>query len=270
MAKFTATSPVISASFPAAALMYRRGDIAEADNVLLETLQLEDLYALKGSAAASAAALDKLREKDAPSKGQANKSSVIFDELSFYVGKVARTFTNAKSKRKSLANHINRQKKVIKSATGELLWDYGKGVASLNTALSQGAAGFLGKAGEVKLKDVSITCSNEYACVIVTSLDGQPIATSKKILIQAMTEERPYGFNAKNGRITDLGGAPFGIRKINVEVTLKLKGPGRPVVKSLDENGYARKKKVKTEGNGTSKPLVIQLAEDAIYHIVRR
>ena len=270
MAKFTVTSPVISASFPAAALMYRRGDITEADAVFTEAINLENLFALRGSAAASSEALDKLREKDVPSGMQSGYRMLKFDELSFYVGRVARTFSGAKSKRKSLTSHIDRQKKVIKSVTGELLWNYGTGVVTVNTALSQGAAGFLSKSGEIKLKDISIECSNEYACLIITSLDKQPIATSKNILIQTITEEQPYGFKTQNGRITYLGGAPFGVRKINAQVTLKLKGSDRPSVKVLDENGYARKTTVKTEGNGTSKPLVIHLAEDALYHIVQR
>ncbi len=270
MAKFTATSPVISASFPAAALMYRRGDVIEADDVFLESLKLEELYALRGSAAASAAALDKLREKDTPSGRQTGKTTAMFDELSFYVGRVARTFSGMKSENKNLTKYINRTKKKVNSLTGELSWDYGTGVVTVDTAFSQGAAGYLGKAGKIELKNVTIECSNEYASIIVVSLDNEPIAKAKKILIQAMTEEKPYGFKAENGRITDLGGTPFGIRKVNAEVTLKLKGTEQLRVVSLDENGYSRKTKVKTEGTGTTKPLVIRLAEDAIYHVVQR
>ncbi len=39
----------------------------------------------------------------------------------------------------------------------------------------------------------------EYGTVHVISLDDQPLATSRKILIQAFSEEKMYGFRAENG-----------------------------------------------------------------------
>ena len=102
------------------------------------------------------------------------------------------------------------------------------------------------------------------------ALDDEPLKTSRKILIQAMTEEQPYGFRVEDGRITDMGGAPFGVKKLDIRVTLKLEGEGKPEVTALDENGYATKKAVVIHGDGVKSPLVIHLAEDSIYHIVRR
>lgn len=138
------------------------------------------------------------------------------------------------------------------------------GVTFIDTPRSQDVAGFLSKAGRIELADVVIESNNEFMSVMVISLDDQPLKTSKKILIQTMTEEQPYGFKVEDDKITDLGGAPFGVKNIDARVSLKLEGAGSPKVIALDENGHAAGKVVTIDGN------VIQLAADSIYHIVQR
>jgi hypothetical protein len=272
MSKFPVSCPVIAGTFPATALQYRKAMVREADDVVYQILSLEDLYAMKGSGASTAQALDELRKKDIPEGGQIVGQVNLLDPLTFYVGRVVRTFGDdpSKSTQRNLSAYIDRDKKTIKSITGELFRDYGLGLVTVNTPQSQGAAGFLGKAGQIQLSHVTIECANEFAAVLVVSMDDQPISTSRKILIQAMTEEQPYGFKTENGTITDLGGSPLGVRKIAARLSLRLKGTGRPTVTALDENGYATDKKIKTSGDGIQTPLVVELAEDALYHIIQR
>jgi len=76
----------------------------------------------------------------------------------------------------------------------------------VDTPRSQGAAGFLSKAGRIDLSGISIESGNEFASVLVVA---------------------------------------------------------------LDENGYATRKSVTTRG-GADAPLVVELAPDAIYHLVQR
>ncbi len=194
------------------------------------------------------------------------------DPLTFYVGRVVRAFGEnpEQSRQRDLSAHINRDKQTIKSLTGELSWDYKTGLVLVDTPRSQGAAGFLSRAGRIELRNVTIDCKNEFASVLVISLDDEPLATSKKILIQVMTEERPYGFKTEGNRITSLGGMPFGVKKPAVKVSLKLEGGGEAKVIALDENGYATDKSVTTRGDGVKAPLEIELAEDAIYEVVER
>jgi hypothetical protein len=272
MNKFALCSPVIANTFPAAALQYRRGDVKESENVVYQILDLEDLYAMKGSGASTAEALDELRKLDIPEGGEASGAVSKLDPLSFYAGRVARTFGENpdESIQKDLAKYIDRQSRTIKSITGELSWDYGTGIAVVDTPRSQGAAGFLSKAGKIELTDVVIESNNEFSSVMVISLDDQPLKTSKKILIQAMTQEQPYGFKVEEDKIADLGGAPFGVKKIDARVSIRLEGAGEPAVMALDENGYATSKPVSTSGDGIKAPLVIQLAEDSIYYVVQR
>jgi len=273
MQKFAASSPAVLGAFPATALLYRRGDVAEAGGVVHQVLKLDDLYALKGSGAFAAQALDKLRQRDVPPGGAAKGPVSQIDPLAFYVGRVVREFgkSSAGSTQINLAKYIDRQQKTIRSLTGELTWDYGKGLVQVNTPRSQGIAGYLSRAGKVSLSNVAIAAKNEYGHVMVIALDDQPIAKSKKLLIQAITVERPYGFrasNGKDGRIEDLGRGPLGMERIAATVTLKLTGGGQPRLTALDEHGYPRQTKVAVRGDAGA--LTITLAADSPYHIVQR
>ena len=272
MGKFAVSSPVTAGTFPAAALQYRRGDVREAEDVIYEIVSLDDLYAMKGSALWSTAALDELRKKDIPAGAEVTGEVKGIDPQAFYVGRVIRAYGDRpeRSRQRDLSAFIQRDKKTIKSLTGELLWNYCIGVVMVDTPRSQGAAGFLPKAGRIELSDVAITCDNEFASVVVVSLDGRPLAKSKRILIQAMTEEQPYGFRTEGNRITSMGGSPFGVRKLGIQVALRLEGTGDPRVVALDENGYATAKTVVTRRTGGEKSFAVQLAPDSIYHVVER
>jgi len=270
MGKFAASCPVIAGTFPAAALMYRRGDVAEpAAPAVRRVLKLEDLFALKGSAAA-AQAFDKLRQRDVPSGAQPRTGGGL-DPLSFYVGPVERAIgaDGARSGGVDLGKYIDHRNKTVTSVGGQTAWDYGRGLVTVNTPRCRGAAGFLSKAGPIALGDVTIESANEYGAIIVISLDGKSLAGSRKILIQAMTEERLSGFKAAGGRITDLGSAPFGVRKIAAKISLKQSASSsRMRVTVLDENGYAGKKGpgVTVSGGRT----VVELAEQGVYHVLTR
>ena len=267
MEKFALSSPLIAGAFPAAALQYRRGDVAQAD-AARETLSLDDLYALKGSRLSAEASLDEFRKQDAPAGGSAAAGGL--NPLTFYVGRVARGFgERSQYQPRDLSEQLKLDQGVVTSLTGELRWDYGAGLATVNTPRSQGAAGFLGKAGRVELGDVTIECDNEYASIMVVSLDDKPLATSKRILIQAITEERPYGFRTAGNTITNMGGPPLGVRKIGARITLRSAGAQLRVT-ALDENGYATAAPVATRATEQPGAVEITLSPTSLYHIVAR
>ncbi|MHC4506258.1 MAG: hypothetical protein ACYTFI_23430, partial [Planctomycetota bacterium] len=268
MRKFVVEVPTILGQFPAAALMYRRGDVKEAPSVVHEVLDLRALYDFKGSAAVTAQNLDELRKADVPRGGVARGRGVpSIDPLSFFAGRVVRSFGADRSKGivRDLTRHIDRGKKVVRSVTGELAWDYGRGVVTVDAARCRGAVGFLGKAGRVELGEVAIECANEYASVLVVSLDGKPLSSSRKILVQAVTEDKPYGFSVEGGKVAELGGYPMNVRRISATVTLHRAGRLREAV-VLDANGYARGKAKATRAGGH---LRIELPSDALYTVVR-
>ena len=270
MGKFALTCPVIARTFPAAALMYRRGDVSEAQDAVHQVVALEDLFAMKGSGISSEAALDELRKADVPVGGEVRGAVAQLDPRACYVGRVVRQIDGdpSASRRRDLSAYIDPDEKTIRSLTGELRWNYDTGVALVDTPRSQGAAGFLAAAGRIDLGDTSIECDNEFASILVTSLDGLPLVSSRKILIQAMTEEQPYGFRVDGDEIVELGGRPFNVKK--VAATVRFRGPAAAEVVALDENGYATDKPVNVALSPSGDSFEVRLAEDAVYHIVLR
>ncbi len=276
LAKFPLNTPVTLACFPAAALVYRNQYVQEAETIVMDNLNIKEQMALKGTAVNVKPALDQFRAKQIPGgKKQEGKVDAI-DPMSFYVGRVARNFEGKpeKSYQKGINEFIDRSNKTITSITGELMWDYGTGVATMNTPKAQGACGFLKAKGSIALDNLTINSNNAYANISLVAMDNKDIATSKKLLLQVMTIEQPYNFKTSSGdgmggSIQNMGGAPFGIKKFSGSVTLKLKGAKPKSVTACDENGYAFEgKKVNNSGSGSK--FKIDLNEDVVYYVIQR
>ena len=248
ISKFPLSTPTTLGCFPAAALVYRLGYVREAPAVVVDHLAMEDLYALKGTSVYVAPAYDQFRAPAASARVASRDSVGVIDPATFYVGRVARNFDGEREKsyRQDLSQLIDHNKKIVQSVTGELALDYGLGLATMNTAKAQGAAGFLGRAGRISLSNVAIDVKNDYGTVTVVALDDQPIASSRRLLIQCMTVEQFYGFKTGDpqnlhGRIESVGSAPCGVERFDAEVTLRLEETGSVTVVACDEHGYPRK-----------------------------
>lgn len=277
LAKFAVSCPIVAGAFPAAALAYRRGDITTAEPVIDQVLTLDDLFAMRGSGVAAAAALDELRRADIPTGGVREGEVTSYDPLSFYVGVVQCRIGDdpTASRQVDVSRLIDRERRRLVSLTGELRWDWGQGVVTVDTPRAAGACGFLGRHGPIELGAVTIDGRNEFGTVWVIALDERPLAESQRLLIQATTEEQPLGFRTDGDRITALGGAPFGLRRIDATVTWNLRGPGAVAAVALDENGYRTDKPVDLTGGaplgeGGRQPVVVRLAPDAVYHVLSR
>ncbi|MBC7328666.1 hypothetical protein H5T87_11245, partial [bacterium] len=206
--------------------------------------KLSDLFALNGVPVRSPMNLDELRKKDIPPDRPVQIEGVeAIDPLSFFVGRVAIDFTEDKSSLSlaNLANYIDRSTGIVKSATGELLWDYKKGVVIVDSPKVQGVVGFLGKAGTIKLRDVSIESQMEYGTILLVSLDDKPIASSHKLLLQVMSEEKNKGWSAPGEglrEIKSVGTPPIMLRCFSGLIKLNRPDASRLSVILLDDNGY--------------------------------
>ena len=137
------------------------------------------------------ASFDELRAKDVPTGTQLKANSVI-DPLVHYAGRTNVTFSEAggpPSSKTSAPTSIAPQQTVT-STTKQLKLDYGKGTLTINAPAAQGLSGNLKEAGPTETKDLTISSDLELGHIIAVSLDGKPLATSKKILLQVMSEER--------------------------------------------------------------------------------
>lgn len=246
---------------PAAALQFRRGDVKESAAVIRQVTTEADVLALNGTGIVEGKNVD-FRMAEAPNAANAAELSAT-DPFACFAGKVERSFaTDSKPEALDLSKFIDRSAKKITSVTRELSWNYGDGLLSVNTPNSQAVTGFLSKAGTVKLGDLTITSAMEYGTVHVISLDDQPLATSKRILIQAFSEEKMFGFKAEGGVIENVGRAPINVRDIQATVTFA-NGAGFKAT-TLDANGYARGKAAALQGNA------VLLARDALYTVLTR
>jgi hypothetical protein len=268
LSKFSIQTPVVMGQFPADALVFRLGLVQEGPAVVEANLKLADLFALKGAPVSQAVNLDELRAKDIPAGQTAQVQQLeAIDPLAHLVGKVQMNFMeqDTPSRIADLSRYIDRNKGVVRSATGELAWDYQRGLVTVNAPKAQGVCGFLQKAGTVNLRDVSISTQMEYGTVLLVPLDGQPLRTSRKMLLQVMSEDTNYGWSAPGtGKraIQSLGTAPINVRRFAGTVTLNRPDAGKLKVTPLDANGYPTGK-ASTGGKITLQPTVM-------YYLIER
>ncbi len=261
--KFPLQVPTVMGQFPAFALAYRRGDIKEGEVVALETSTIDKLVA-GGEQILGSTSLDALRRRDVPSKQRLpSKQRSKFAPEAWFVGRVSRAF-DKKSNRVRLPSlpEVDRSKKRIESRTGEISWEYGKGILAVDSPRFAALGGFLRAAGPLTVGGFEIRSDNEYASIAIVSLDGLELSKSKRILVQCMTEEKLFGWREKNGRIENLGATPMLVRHIAIRITKK-KGKPFDRVTVLDTNGYHREV-IPVVGQA------VRIPKDAIYCLLER
>lgn len=242
--KFPLQTPVTMGQFPAFALLYRQGLVQPGEVVFHGGMKLDDLFALQGAPVTAPQSLDLFRSRDVPDGGllQTDEPGQV-DPLAFLVGQVGLSVTEEgeESSARDLSPFIDREGKVVESTTGELRWNYGNGLMTVNAARAQGATGFLSAAGAVRLDDVIIEVEMEYGTVVVVALDGKPLQVADRMLLQVMSEDANYGWEAPGDGmrdIEDLGSPPIVIRDFMGKVSLRREDAGSLQVTALDFSGY--------------------------------
>lgn len=243
MQPWTLMSPTMMGQFPAAALIYRKELIAPGDLLVDLNLSRSGLLDLGGTPLAQDAALDELRLKDVP-HGTTIRPGHVIDPLVHFAGRTNVNITerDTPAKLQDLSRWIDRKRQTVTSTTGELRLDYGKGVLTLNAPAAQGLCGALRDAGRAELRDLTITSPLEVGCIVAVTLDGEPLATSRRILLQVMSEEKPTGFKAEDAskqskRIVSIGHDPWLVKEIEGQIRFKRADASALKVEKLDFNG---------------------------------
>lgn len=242
MQPWTLMAPTQIGQFPAAALIYRQG-LVQPGAVLADlTLNLTDLLALKGTPLPQDADFDELRLRDVPAGTEITPGDRIDPRIHF-AGRTRVTFTTSPTRVRveDLRPWIDHASQQIRSTTGEVNLDYGRGVLTLNAPSAQGVSGDLRAAGDVRLRDLSVVSPLDTGHIILVALDRQSLATSRRMLLQVMSEERPTGWRTiPQGRlhlIESIGRNPWRIRKLAGTVRLHRPDAARLVVQPLDPTG---------------------------------
>jgi hypothetical protein len=141
----------------------------------------------------------------------------------------------------------------IVSDTGELAWYCSTaktGLVTVDTGRTQALVGFL-KANGKATRNLGADIRNNFATIVLSSLDGQPLARSNKMLLTAGSRVANTGMKLNDARtkLQNQGGPPSLIEPVNGTVTLRnlekatgvsvlaLNGAGKPI----DEAILARK-----------------------------
>ena len=267
MQPWTLMSPAMMGQFPAAALIYRKGLISTGEMLVDLNLGINDILDLKGTPLPQDAAFDELRLRDVP-KGTTLKPGQVIDPLVHFAGRtnVSFTPTGGTPQMKDLSQLIDRRGQKVTSSTGQLILDYGRGILTVNAPMAQGVSGSIKEVKTTKLRDVSISSTMDIGHVVAVSLDGQPLATSKKILLQVMSEEKASGFQTEPGaggtlRIKSIGHDPWLVKEFEGVVKFARIDAAKLKVLALDANGET----VKEVGNASE----IQLAPTTMYYLIQ-
>lgn len=268
MQPWTIMSPAMMGQFPVAARIFRQGLIGSGELLADVNLRLDDVLALKGTPLIQGAALDELRQKDGASGREAEPGGIV-DPLTHYAGRTNVNFTTsaeATSRIANLTKLIDRYRRVVQSSTGELKLDYARGVLTIDAPRVQGVCGALDRAGTKDLRDLLITSRMSPGHIVVVSLDGQPLSTSKRMLLQVMSEEKASGFQTESmadgaNRITDIGRDPWLVRSLEGSVHLKRADADRLRVTALDFNG--------DPGEDAGSAATITLRPDRVYYLLQ-
>jgi hypothetical protein len=243
MQPWTLRSPAMFGQFPAAALIYRQGLVAPGAELVNLNLKTSDILDLRGTPLPQDAALDELRLKDVAQAGKVS-GEVVIDPLVHFAGRTNVSFSagGGEAKVSDLVRYIDRKARLVTSSTGELKLDYDRGVLTINAPAVQGVSGSLQRAGPTRLKDLSISSGLDLGHIVAVSLDGRPLASSRKILLQVMSEEKASGFQAEpagkeSRRITNIGHDPWLVREIDGMVRFGRRDADKLQVHALDHNG---------------------------------
>lgn len=185
--------------FPAFAIAFRRGYIqAAAEPVVYEERSLADLWSRRIPIISESGRFDPNRDTGAFAAESPVRQEI--DRRAFFVGPVQVRFGgDARNNRSAdLTPFIDEQTGDIRSSTGQLRINQRTGVATINAPAIQGVCGFLHEAGgRFPLADTLWQSTDPYASLVAVSVDGEPLRTSRRILVQAGTTGRLTGFTSR-------------------------------------------------------------------------
>lgn len=268
MQPWTLMAPAQVGQFPAAALLFRQGLVRTGESMADVTLGLDELKQLRGTPLPQDAAFDELRLKDVPANASEVRPGQRIDPLVHFTGRTRVTFSDhaQPAKVKDLGRLIDRANRIVTSGTGEVKLDYGRGLLTIDAPSAQGASGNLGVAGTIRLRDLAIQSPLDNVHILAVSLDRQPIASARRVLLQVMSEERTTGWKTTpQGRlqlIESIGRDPWQVRRLAGSIQFLGTSGGGWTVTGLDLDGRPRREL--SRGNR------FDLQPDVIYYLLTR
>lgn len=249
--------PDMMGQFPAAALIYRRGYIAEAPVVVFEQRSLRSIANVENSLLSQSMGWSLTTNPATTFNYDPDTGVGRLDTLAMLVGRTSIRVHEVDSGSTDdlevdyvapeVLSLIDNTARTVTSVTGELRLDHDKGLLVLNAPRAQGATGHLNSVTRINTQNLIIRSQNDFGAVVAVPLDGRPINQSERILVQSMTRATLTGWATTPQRISGLDGQrvdnvgvlPWQV--INTNATVTLVGLGQVVsAQALNENGYAQ------------------------------
>ncbi len=178
----TFSDVAITGMLPAAALLYRQGHVADAVKSYCIMLGRQELY-MKSSHPKNMASLRTLVEQSKITIGLPDTRELDWDQQTKVKG-MTKVITD------SDRDFIPAGRNFVRSDTGELTRNWLRGYQIIDTDRTQAVHGWVG--GEsLRLKHTSFEMTTPKAAVAVSSLDGEAIGRSRKVLISAVARAVP-------------------------------------------------------------------------------
>jgi hypothetical protein len=272
MNRWTCSLPGMLGQFPANAFLYRMGYLKQGETMMHEEKPLDSLWNRSISPITEERNYDPNRDKVfiMPDDNISKLSPLAFLTGTIdvrYGGKSGKTEYNNK-----LNGLIDNQVKLIKSSTGEIEWDYNIGICTIDSEKAKGVCGFVGSKGKFSFKGMTLNTSNEYAAILVISLDNIVLENSKRILVQTGTKYLPTDWKEEEGDFEYEGNKLHGYIVINTghmpwkadatKVRLELENPLIKKASLLDAGGFFV---TRVDVGRTKGKLIIDLPPNAMY-----
>lgn len=247
--KFNNATPGHMSPFPANALLYRKGYVQESPLLVYEERSMEQVYGREIPLITEESGFDPNRDSY-DQQGDATATEVA--PLAYLAGKVRVKYGGEPENSTisgELGSLLNFAEQEISSATGQLKWDYEKGLATVDAPSAQGVTGFFAEEGEsITLSDLTLQVNNDYASISVVAMDDQPLTASAEVLVQVNTLYELTGYQetattfelddetVEGFEVVRTGRLPW--KAANTEVSLTLNNDQLKSAHLLDVNGY--------------------------------
>jgi hypothetical protein len=178
----TFNDPAITGVMPAAALAFRRGHISPARKTFCLTLPAEQFFGTELTPG-TAAALRTLVEQSRLTIGMPAAKELPWLKPSEPSGDVIVVSDPHQ-------DFLAEDQPEVRSDTGELTRNWRQGVQTIDTPRTQAVSGWIG-GKTFRLKNATFLIQTRKAVVALSSIDDQPLGSSRFVLITAVAQSRP-------------------------------------------------------------------------------
>jgi hypothetical protein len=258
LSSYVTDTPHYMGQFPALAFAVHKGHIKEGAIAAARRMKIDALFQ----------GIDPLQQ-DFTGGGydaKALKGSLATPQEILAIGRVTTAFGEGRpSEKLDWATLWDKEKKIVRSVTGELAWDYGRRIVTVASPRTQAVLGFAGGTSH-DLPGVKVDVKTPFVSLIFTPLDDLPLAASKHILITAMARDRQAGteYSEDGATLLKAGAPPLSMEPVQATITLKGAAPAE--VKAVDLYGVPTSVAVPVQG-GT---FTIDGRWQAYYYQVKR